>query len=109
MSAIKEQIQRARENKKNGGKPGQRRGDADWRRVSARDLRELVFIASEAGGAIRFGKTRDGGALAIGLYLRDESFTVYSNPHDDLEMVFQGIAEFFGGTLTRKAGDGPNE
>jgi hypothetical protein len=48
-------------------------------------LHELTRAVTDAGCAVRFGTTRDGGALAVG-YLGDgEPYTEYIRPSEDLD------------------------
>lgn len=57
----------------------------------------VAFIAemSETGGAVRIGLTRDGGALALGLYQGDDYATEYIRPSEDVEAALHGIADIW--------------
>lgn len=57
---------------------------ADWRSVDAAVIHGLVVAAADAGGAVRFGFTRNGGAYAIGVYGFGDGFTEYLRPSDDI-------------------------
>lgn len=46
-------------------------------------------------GAIRIGLSRDGGALAIGIYGDGEPYTEYIEPNADIDEYFNGLAEHF--------------
>lgn len=45
-----------------------RRGKCDYRELDGEKLLECIQIVGQAGGAVRLGFTRDGGAFAIGVY-----------------------------------------
>lgn len=53
----------------------------------------LIVGTSLVGGALRVGLTRDGGALAIGVYAGEEYGTEYIRPGDDLEAELRKIAD----------------
>jgi hypothetical protein len=54
-------------------------------------LFSLVVGASLTGGAIRVGLSRDGGALALGVYKGEEYGTEYVRPNEDLGMAVREI------------------
>lgn len=58
-------------------------------------LAALVAEMAEAGGAVRIGLTRDGGALALGMYHGDDYATEYIRPNEDIEAAIHGIAELW--------------
>jgi hypothetical protein len=60
----------------------------DWRVVAA-----AIVSFAEAGGALRIGLTRDGGAIAIGCYLGDDYATEYIRPSENFTDAVQEIAE----------------
>lgn len=64
---------------------------AQFTQCTAGLLQAAVHYMAEAGGAIRFGKTRDGGAIAIGLYDGDEKRTEYLAPEDDLDVFLMDL------------------
>lgn len=78
---------------------------ADWRKrvamqanfinANAPLLLAAIHYMAEAGGAIRFGKTRDGGAIAIGLYDGDEKRTEYLAPDDDIDQLMIELLELY--------------
>ena len=78
---------------------------ADWRKrvamqasfinANAALMLAAVHYMAEAGGAIRFGKTRDGGAIAIGLYDGDEKRTEYLAPEDDIDQLMIELLELY--------------
>lgn len=53
--------------------------------VQASLMAELVVVAVNAGGAVLFGASRDGGAASVRLYLAGEGETFYFRPGDDVE------------------------
>jgi hypothetical protein len=100
------QAERATENKKDAKAAAQqsRRREhyankggntADWESADAALLRAVVAAVAAAGGAIRFGYTRDGGAFAVGIYENGNMKTEYLPPDDDLEAYLKGILDDF--------------
>lgn len=96
------QEERARENRKQNKRDaakesrGRRASSAvtiDLRKVNWVELAALLCVFAEAGGAVRVGYTRDGGALALGVYLGDDYATEYIRPHEDLSAALLEIAE----------------
>jgi len=77
----------------------------NWRRREASNavftgctaglMQAVVHYMAEAGAAIRFGKTRDGGALSIGLYDGDDKRTEYLDPEDDLDVFLIDLLEVY--------------
>lgn len=95
------QVERARENER-ANKRERQRGARQSRRMSTAP-RELTsqdwawiialaeaFMAQE--GALRIGRTRDGGALALGCYLGEDYATEYIRPSEDLAQAADEIA-----------------
>lgn len=66
---------------------------ADWGTVTGKVLVDLVQVVSSAGGAVRFGYTRDGGAYSVGIYLDDDRETFYFKPADDLDDAIGQLTE----------------
>jgi hypothetical protein len=66
---------------------------ADWGAVSGKVLVDLVQVVSGAGGAVRFGYTRDGGAYSVGVYLDDDRETFYFKPADDIDDAIAQLTE----------------
>lgn len=60
-------------------------GQADWSNASADVIREVVISITKAGGAIRFGLTRDKGAYSLGIYIGDFRDTEYLGLYGDLD------------------------
>jgi len=62
---------------------------ASWLAADAELLRQAIVAVTAAGGAVRFGYTKQGGAFAIG-YLGDgEPYTDYVRPTDDIDKYLQ--------------------
>lgn len=70
-------------------------GTADWTVADAATLHRAVSSATNAGGALRFGYTRDGGAYNIGIYGDGEPYTEYIRPGEDIDQVLESIIELF--------------
>jgi len=62
----------------------------------AQELLNMIIGMALSGGAIRVGLTRDGGALAIGVYQGEEYGTEYVTPHQDLLMELRQIEAGWG-------------
>lgn len=71
-------------------------GTADYTSVDAGRIVRAIEIVTRNGGAIRFGKTRDGGAYAIGIYGdAPEPYTDYLRPTDNLLEYLETLADSF--------------
>ena len=68
---------------------------ADWHLADPVLLQKAIAAVTAAGGAIRFGYTRDGGAYAVGLYMSNDHFTEYLRPADDLDGYLRDLADSF--------------
>jgi len=68
---------------------------ADWTSVSADAIRSAIVAASNAGGALRFGYTSDGGAYAVGIYGDGEPYTEFYTPSEDLDAALLDIMQSF--------------
>lgn len=86
----------------NGNPLGKSRGlgrkgsaTADWESADAQLLRKAVAAASIAGGALRLGYSRDGGAYSIGIYGDGEPYTEWVRPSDDIDDTLQKIVELY--------------
>lgn len=66
---------------------------SDWESADEKILKRCICAAGAAGGAIRFGYTRDGGAYSIGVYVGDDRETYYGRPYDDIDSLLTQIAE----------------
>lgn len=72
---------------------------ADWASVDAGLLQQAITSVTEGGGAIRFGKTRDGGAYAIGILGDGEPYTEYLRPSDDIAAYLEGLIQDWDGNI----------
>lgn len=95
------QQERAREERKGGKKTyvGSKRGGTvgggEQYVITLRLWAHLMALTStmaDRGGAVRIGYTRDGGALALGLYADDETGTEYIRPSEVGELAVDEVA-----------------
>lgn len=70
-------------------------GVADWETVDGSAVVRAIASASRAGGALRFGYSRDGGAYSIGIYGDGDPYTEYISPRDSVEEILSQIEELF--------------
>lgn len=56
-----------------------------WEQVPAGIVHQLVVVATRAGGAVLFGRSRDGGVPSLTLYTESERSTFYFRPGEDVE------------------------
>jgi len=61
--------------------------------AGAEELLLLALGAAMVGAAVRIGLTRDGGAIALGMYHGGDYGTEYIRPGDDLEAEVHSIAQ----------------
>lgn len=54
-------------------------GTASWGGASPEWVAAIVVLVSSAGGAVRFGLSRDKGSYSVGLYLGSETETIWFN------------------------------
>jgi len=67
-----------------------------WSFISHANLLELIDIVTETGGALRLGSSRDGGALALGVYGDGpEPYTLYSPSIEGMEDHIAGLYAAF--------------
>lgn len=78
-----------------GHKAGNTDHVADWATASPSSLLNLILAASNQGGAIRFGYTRDGGAYALGVYIDGEMTTLYLPPDGDVSTWLEGVRQTY--------------
>lgn len=65
---------------------------ATWSDVNPAVVGTFTSRLAEAGFAVRIGKSRDGGALAIGIYGDGDPYTEYARPSDDVLALLDEIA-----------------
>lgn len=75
--------------------PGAAHGPANWRLVNVATLVDTITTVSVAGGAIRLGYTRDGGAYAVGVYGDGDPYTIYCGSDQSIEDVLRSICDGF--------------
>lgn len=75
--------------------PGSTDKLVSYRNVNTGVLIETLQTVAIAGGAIRFGFTRDGGAFAFGIYGDGDPYTVYCSPKENVDDVLRSIREGF--------------
>jgi len=61
--------------------------NVDWLAIIA-----LTSTLCDVGGALRFGLTRDGGAVALGIYLGEDYGTEYIKPDEDFHDACREIS-----------------
>jgi hypothetical protein len=66
---------------------------ADWTSVPADLLQQSIATIASAGGAIRFGYTRDGGAYAVGILGDGDPYTEYLRPADNIVEYFETLCQ----------------
>lgn len=66
---------------------------ADWSSVADKSIIRIISALTNAGGAVRFGYSRDGGAYSLGIYLGDDSETLYFKPYEDVGAKLEELAE----------------
>lgn len=75
--------------------PGSSGGPVSYRNVTVGVLVDTIQTVALAGGALRFGYTRDGGAFAIGVYGDGDPYTVYCSPSESIDSVLRAIRDGF--------------
>lgn len=73
-------------------------GSADWAGVDASKFMKLVEQLTNWGCAVRLGKTRDGGAYAIGVYGVDKvPYTEFLPPGEDPVALLEELVDWMEG------------
>lgn len=75
--------------------PGGSGGPVSYRKVNTGVLVDTIQTVAIAGGALRLGFTRDGGAYAIGVYGDGDPYTVYCSPSESIDSVLRAIRDGF--------------
>lgn len=70
-----------------------------WSDVSESTLAAFVVGMTNAELAVRFGYTRDGGAVSLGIYGDGDPFTEYCRGSESLSDWLEGFAEDYGFSL----------
>lgn len=81
--------------RKSRGLGGSRGSAADWASADADLLKRAIEVASAAGGAVRFGYTRDLGAYSVGIYGDGDPYTVTRSPGENIDNTLQDIIDLF--------------
>lgn len=88
--------------RKNANSTGKSRGlrkesseAADWRLADGELLRDIIHLAASTGGALRFGYSRDGGAMSIGIYGDGDPYTEWVKPSEDLNEKLRDVQFLF--------------
>lgn len=68
-------------------------GKADWGKADPRWIAAIVILVSSASGAVRFGYSRDGGSYSLGLYLGDETQTLWYNGSEEPDAFLGSLYE----------------
>lgn len=93
---------RERANRQDAGRLGKFSRNSDEKATFAGAepglLLAVVHWMSEAGAAVRFGKTSDGGALAIGLYDGSDKKTEYLRPRDSVNQFLLELLALYAPT-----------
>jgi hypothetical protein len=100
MGAVKNAVHEARDKKRSAAaerraEKRRQQGQMDVAALPWLTLAALIAEMAANGGAIRVGLTRDGGALALGMYQGDDYATEYIRPNEDVEAAMHGIADLW--------------
>jgi len=68
---------------------------ADYISVDAELLRSAIASASHAGGALRFGYSRDGGVYAVGVLGDGDPYTLWCKDTEELDITLASLKEHF--------------
>lgn len=67
----------------------------NWDVINSKTITDLIQSATRSGGAVRFGATRDHGALALGVYGDGEPYTEYFRDPDEFDDFTQELINVF--------------
>lgn len=81
------------------GKANKPEGTADWGDVDPVWIAGLIVLLQAAGGAVRFGRSRDGNVLSVGIYLDGDSVTLWLDGADTYEQQLSAVYENLKGRL----------
>jgi len=96
MSVAKEQKQNGRAGKGRQHRYYKNGGGASYEDLDSAKLVSYIETIAAGGGAVRLGKTRDGGAYAIGVYGDgDQPYTDYIRESEEVERYLCELAELF--------------
>jgi len=87
----------------NHRKPGSTPKKINWDEVPDVVVIQLITAATAAGGAVRFGGSRDGGVLALGVYGDGDPYTEWFHDAEEfLEFAHDLIAVYRGENITQE-------
>lgn len=64
---------------------------ADWGDAMPELLASLAVSVTRAGGLCSFGRTSDGGALSVTIFLDNDRHTEYIKPHENLDERLEAL------------------
>lgn len=73
------------------GKPSSPHYAADWGGCDPRWVAAIVTLVTSIGGAAMFGRSRDGGAYLLVLYLDGDKRSLWFNGDCDLDAELEGV------------------
>jgi len=68
---------------------------ADYVSVDAELLRSAIASAAHAGGALRFGYSRDGGVYAVGVLGDGDPYTLWCKDAEELDITLTNLKDHF--------------
>lgn len=74
---------------------GSNSGSADWQAVTPAILVAAIAAVARAGGALRFGYSRDGGVFALGVMGDGEPYTLWERDPAQLDITLGELTEYF--------------
>lgn len=95
-------ISRKNKNRRSAGVEAQRgvrsrreRVVANWEASDGDILRSVIELVSDHDGALRLGRSRDGGSYAIGIYGDGEPYTEYIPATEDINAYLSELLEYW--------------
>jgi len=85
------QANKREKSKQARGRRAQSAGSVNWAEFGWGDVIAATETLCGAGGALRIGTTRDGGAWALGVYLGTDYATEYIRPTEDFSEAVREI------------------
>jgi len=68
---------------------------ANWEEADGDVLKSLIELVADSDGALRLGRSRDGGAYAVGVYGDGEPYTEYIPATEDINAYLSELAEYW--------------
>lgn len=97
-----ESTKRARNKAQRQARRANTAGNWEFDAATIVELSALAVVVAQRGRAVRIGLTRDGGALALGMYVDDDYATEYIRPNED---IGEATAEIVGAWIPDGADD----